>query len=228
MISITWKLSLTVAPLLLLVASSQITSAWYDPGVQRWLNRDPIGEAGFELLDSPRSSRFSGEPRGDYVFVNNNPSCSFDPVGLFRFSKKCKPTDVARMQKELKDACSKAKQGNCFRCLDQKGQTAMDQACNNAMNNAGPKVICEDNNKWCAAKKGCAWTGGAGGIHVCINQINDPTSCSEVGCTLLHEAGHSVGGVKDDTSMAGDNRSYAIAKCAGCTVDPKRQLPPGY
>jgi hypothetical protein len=46
MISLTRRLSLTPAALLLLLASSQLSSAWYDPGVQRWINRDPVGEAG--------------------------------------------------------------------------------------------------------------------------------------------------------------------------------------
>ena len=36
---------LLFALLLLLPLSTERASAYYDPGVQRWLNRDPIGEA---------------------------------------------------------------------------------------------------------------------------------------------------------------------------------------
>ena len=41
--------------------------AFYDPGTQRWLNRDPVGEA-----DGPNL----------YAFVHNNPVSMVDPDGL--------------------------------------------------------------------------------------------------------------------------------------------------
>ena len=205
---------------------------FYTPDLQRWVNRDPIGEAGFEVFESPRSARFSGEPRGDYIFVNNNPANAFDSFGLFRFSKKCKPGYIAQAQKEFKDACAKAQQGNCFRCLDKDKQAAMNKACANAMNNAGPKVECEDNEKGCTAKEYCARTGPLGTIHVCMNVTIDlTTSCSKLGCVLLHEAAHSVGGVGGDVPPSGknsDNRGYAIEKCAGCPVDAAIPMPPTY
>ena len=43
------------------------TSAFYDPGTQRWLNRDPISEDGGENL---------------YVYVVNNPVLRCDRDGL--------------------------------------------------------------------------------------------------------------------------------------------------
>ena len=35
-------------PLVVLAASLQLTPGYYDPGIQRWINRDPLGEPGFE------------------------------------------------------------------------------------------------------------------------------------------------------------------------------------
>lgn len=50
-----------------LAASLQLTLGYYDPGIQRWINRDPIGErGGINLSD----------------FVNNSPVNSSDPNGL--------------------------------------------------------------------------------------------------------------------------------------------------
>jgi hypothetical protein len=76
MTSVRTKVSLTLAPLLLLLVSSQNTSAWYDPGVQRWINRDPIGEIGAPNL---------------YCFVLNRPILSVDPLGLVDRDMVCIP-----------------------------------------------------------------------------------------------------------------------------------------
>jgi len=46
---------------------------FYDPNLQRWLNRDPLQEEGGVNL---------------YCFVDNNPVNAFDPSGLF---KLCTP-----------------------------------------------------------------------------------------------------------------------------------------
>ncbi len=43
-------------------------SAFYDPGAQRWLNRDPIGERGGAYL---------------YAYVGNNPVSVVDLFGLY-------------------------------------------------------------------------------------------------------------------------------------------------
>jgi len=40
-----------VLTLLVFLFSSHVASAYYDPGVQRWVNRDPMGEPGFEVLE---------------------------------------------------------------------------------------------------------------------------------------------------------------------------------
>ena len=53
--------------LLALLLAPHLASAYYDPGVQRWINRDPIEEQGGLNL---------------YCFVNNAPSRHWDFDGL--------------------------------------------------------------------------------------------------------------------------------------------------
>lgn len=66
-------------------------SAFYDPGTQRWLNRDPLGELGFEIGRGhqtfksmqlfPRFAELS-EGADLYEFVRNNPNGFVDTDGL--------------------------------------------------------------------------------------------------------------------------------------------------
>jgi RHS repeat-associated protein len=54
---------------------------FYDPALQRWVNRDPAGGRGFVLL-AKTSTIFSKEAN-PYDFVDNNPETNIDPRGLF-------------------------------------------------------------------------------------------------------------------------------------------------
>jgi hypothetical protein len=53
--------------LLALFSAHHLASAYYDPGVQRWINRDPIEEHGGRNL---------------YSFAANEPVAHFDALGL--------------------------------------------------------------------------------------------------------------------------------------------------
>ncbi len=55
---------------------------FYDPNLQRWINRDPFGERGFEVLR--RGAPYSRGSTGPnlYTFVRNNPNSALDPFGL--------------------------------------------------------------------------------------------------------------------------------------------------
>jgi RHS repeat-associated protein len=63
------------------VVASTSAHAFYDPLVGRWLNRDPIGESGFERLSGSYAWHLEGEPNR-YLFVGNNPISNGDPFGL--------------------------------------------------------------------------------------------------------------------------------------------------
>jgi RHS repeat-associated protein len=67
--------------LMLLLSVTNLASAYYDPGAQRWLNRDSLGEQGFELM---RRHPFLGHPGvpNSYLFVANNPLNRVDYLGL--------------------------------------------------------------------------------------------------------------------------------------------------
>jgi RHS repeat-associated protein len=54
---------------------------YYDPSTGRWPNRDPLGEAGFELLRGGKPNAV-GSGVNLYLFVENNPITEFDPLGL--------------------------------------------------------------------------------------------------------------------------------------------------
>ncbi len=71
---------------------------FYDPNNQRWLNRDPYGEAGFEVV------RFSepiieGDGPNPYTFVRNDPINATDARGLW-FQRKCNPTEEYKCRVE--------------------------------------------------------------------------------------------------------------------------------
>jgi RHS repeat-associated protein len=55
---------------------------FYEPNFQRWLNRDPLGEAGFEVL-RVKGPNILGDGPNPYVFVRNHPINSIDAFGLF-------------------------------------------------------------------------------------------------------------------------------------------------
>jgi len=69
--------------LLALFGSLHTASAYYDPGVQRWLNRDPLGDIQFQLRHRYPLASVSLLP--SYVFIQNSPAGSIDPLGLDRW-----------------------------------------------------------------------------------------------------------------------------------------------
>ena len=67
--------------LLLLPLSPQTASAYYDPGVQRWLNRDPVAELGFAAIRG-RHQKEAHRGANQYRFNLNDPCGFIDPEGL--------------------------------------------------------------------------------------------------------------------------------------------------
>jgi RHS repeat-associated protein len=67
--------------LLLLLLSGQAAPAYYDPGVQRWINRDPVEESGFRRLHGPGPASESEEAY-PYRYADNDPLYHTDAFGL--------------------------------------------------------------------------------------------------------------------------------------------------
>jgi RHS repeat-associated protein len=57
---------------------------FYDPGMQRWLNRDPISESGFRVRAGKVSAFNSDEEITLYSFLGNWTTGTFDASGLKR------------------------------------------------------------------------------------------------------------------------------------------------
>ena len=133
---------------------------WYAPGVQRWLNRDPINELGFEQFNYPRAWRASYHGH-DYGFLANQPLSLIDPFGLIKWGKTCKQGDKDKIKNGFTQRCKDAKSSDCFKCLDGKGKQAMGDACD-SKDGTGPEVQCEDGtNTRCqttARGTACGWT----------------------------------------------------------------------
>jgi RHS repeat-associated protein len=54
---------------------------FYDPNLQRWLNRDPINDLGFKTITQNRGRFKRGEEKNLYCFVRNSPPTFCDPLG---------------------------------------------------------------------------------------------------------------------------------------------------
>ena len=81
---------------------------FYDPNLQRWLNRDPIGEGGFW---SPFIADWVAFTPNLMIFVQNNPITYIDPLGLTHADPQCSAgcakqldqcmTDIANLASNL-------------------------------------------------------------------------------------------------------------------------------
>lgn len=54
---------------------------FYEPSLQRWITRDPLGESGFELLHGSIAPADIGQANV-YLFIGNAPTHRWDPNGL--------------------------------------------------------------------------------------------------------------------------------------------------
>jgi hypothetical protein len=77
------KCTLWFLTLLAAFSAPPLASAYYDPGVQRWINRDPVGERGGVNL---------------YTFVANEPSQSVDCLGLAEVGEDANGTTVVSIE----------------------------------------------------------------------------------------------------------------------------------
>ena len=96
---------LTIILIAAFVGMAEVANAFYDPGLQRWINRDPLGDSGSLAYKSAASAPHS-EPRGSgevsngqvldawievnrnlYGAMHNDPSSQMDPLGLCNYVK---------------------------------------------------------------------------------------------------------------------------------------------
>ena len=118
-------------------SAANVASAYYDPGVQRWINRDPLSEGGFalrrlgghEFHRSPWSLTQEPIPGGDsafnpmshapqshdgpnpYVFTRNRPVVAIDATGLTTFvtiTRKCYPDEEAACRSKCSETGMKS------------------------------------------------------------------------------------------------------------------------
>ena len=195
---------------------------FYDPNLQRWINRDPINEEGFDLFDYPRAARRSYYGH-DFAFLKNSPIDLVDLFGLKVFSgQSCKGPEAKKMRDDFLDLCKQAKEKGCFDCPG-KDAPGMDGPCD-PKKYSDVVVECEDKSSpGCQTKPGgtgCGWTGkpderypGKKVVHVCMNNPKE-SGCPKPGCTLLHEVAHSSGGAGSDKN--GKGAAYDLEKCVGC------------
>src|SRR5262245_14064413 len=92
---------LPVTLIFLSLLATQTAHAWYDPGLQRWINTDPLGEEGSEvarLKNEPLLPSAFGPGQlmsgpNLYAFVGGAPLTRTDAVGLL--SPGCKAFQLA-------------------------------------------------------------------------------------------------------------------------------------
>jgi RHS repeat-associated protein len=177
---------------------------FYEPSLQRWMNRDPLGEgpeesparpttAGHNETSSRRIVRSRARDSFNlYSFVREAPLGSVDPFGLITFDG-CTLAQQDAMKKAFKDKCDKI-DTDLFSCCMKASSIVYDlrQICKRD----NLQVIChQEDSIWNHCSGRCAWThlfrsiDGRPIIHMCPSGLNED-GCPDVGCTLSHEMTH--------------------------------------
>jgi RHS repeat-associated protein len=102
------KALLRLVALLALVSVAPQASAYYDPGVQRWINRDPLGEHGFIVINQNLGFTVLRD-ENLYLFVLNSPIYHTDPLGLtVKFKRKCNTIESLQCEAQCGDSGMKS------------------------------------------------------------------------------------------------------------------------
>ena len=98
-----------------LLAAPNPASAYYDPGVQRWINRDPAADAGFLVFPVSESSRAPKGETADYAFLKNDPINRSDGAGLrVTWFGGWRDNDVPPKDRDIYNACMSQFEGRRF------------------------------------------------------------------------------------------------------------------
>jgi RHS repeat-associated protein len=189
---------------------------FYDPNLQRWLNRDPIGEKGginlyafvwnapFDYLDSDgRAAKGSGPRKpgiGQPGYVTPLPP-EFE---------NCNENQRMMIVNGTDQACENIDK-KCFEdCLkDPALVQALREKCKNK-----PRFRCDNSAATDGCSDGsCAFTTAGGGLITICPPGFDASNCPGPGCLILHELGHAAGAEGD--------RANDVEKCwSGCSQNP--------
>jgi hypothetical protein len=204
--------------LLALLTAPHLASAYYDPGVQRWINRDPIGERGgrnlYSFLQAAPINRFDAFGRAS---KNGVPITPLPPL----------PTPMENCLPEQKLAIQKARDAACDRiakCVspdcDQSQLQALRDLCKSSKK---PNFKCAKsddetcNEKRASGGRTCAYQDGNTITFCAVAFPDDGSNCNGFGgpqtldCIMLHEMTHEVmdgKGALDDANK--------MQKCMGC------------
>jgi RHS repeat-associated protein len=187
---------------------------FYDPNLQRWINRDPFWEYGFQQLFPVDTARPGRSLDGNlFVFVRNYAENEMDPWGLQPTFKGCTSKQIDQINKGLKDDCDKAK--NCAKkCRSEpdKAGDGVDKVCNQS-----PTINCVDRDFSVAKGYDCSSNcglGRGGEIFLCPSAFKDPKGCGRPSCTILHEGLHFGGVGKPGQKHPMDFSDFE--NCMGC------------
>ena len=90
--------------------------------MQRWPNKDPLGDEGFDVLRRAAESRRVLDPNL-YVFLNNNPLNVVDPFGLIGL-----PTDIDSISQAIWQAIREGLWDEALDLIDQEADLLGDNA----------------------------------------------------------------------------------------------------
>jgi hypothetical protein len=194
-------------------------NAYYDPGVQRWLNRDPFEDHGFQELLPPGSAR--SRPFGDgnpQAFVENDPLDRLDAWGLEATFKGCVRRQIEAIKQALKDECDKAKECAAKCPSSDKVKSGMETVCdgNLTFNCVGEDFQFSDGE---TCKRYCGRTRkSTKEIYLCPDAFSQTVCGGRVACTVFHEGIH-LGGLehaKQGSKVKEPPDFNQIKNCLGC------------
>lgn len=203
------KLASSLAVFVLL-SVSQLASAFYDPTLSRWLNRDPSFDLGFR--DLPHITSRSSYGQGLYSFLDNRVVNSIDSYGLYSFGTSCTTAQRDKIKNAIKSNCDKAKR--CA-CAGDAIASSVSGLCDNP-DGTNPVINCPDANSPLPGGGTCDACGkgdiGGNQIYLCPDSFNprkqDPFGCP-LGCVIFHEANHNQ-------ALEHGGEMNAFDSCMGC------------
>jgi hypothetical protein len=217
----------TILSILFLLLITLTASGFYDPGLQRWINRDPVGEAGFQVLRGARNvshgHKVASSPgrwtlgggrnnENRHLVLRNDPVHNIDPVGLIEF-EGCDGHEE-ELQQQFDDFCAKVNDPQFASCLgcSLAARTIVERLknrCNNPNDSLhGIRIECEQSSSGLCSGA-CGWSiPGGDTIHICPQTWTSP-GCPQSGCTLMHELTHMSG-------RGGEKWPEKVEECLGC------------